>query len=599
MKNSKVLLLLLFLAAPVWSSNSDDYEIVEPEMTVLSYNGQTGGRMITSIAENGQFLRVLIVFVQFKDDNYNPNWSEWPVGQAPTNWMNANMIDQTLSQNSTNGNLTHYYTEMSMEHFKVIGGFHHAITQYTRQEYINMDKDRGDINKEILQAMDNSGFDFAPYDNWTKSAEYDHSWGPDGEVDMIWMVYRNISKDMADPGWWAYQLSFAGRYLDAVQNEWKYRIWSGEASLGFAGILSVDGGSRTIDLNGYGLVSGVNIMAATNGLWYVNRTIKHEFGHHLLGGFEMHTNYGCWGMMGAYGSRSSMVNAFERHRLGWINLIQYDYNPLLPFALGDYLNTGDALRIKIPGSSPERYYYIENHQKLSAFDDIDATSDGKGLYVLYQGGNANGNDDIYFYNAEGRAEWTYIRNENRPSDGASLPVFERGLQNESNGQFDTYKINYYDPNDAENKSSFVYAFSNESGQTVWETKYRGDGKDMLKPGVNEVLSPWSNPSLENVSLHVIDDNGTLKVYQYVETNTQKNSPPVKPQNFAGTEQSNHPKLTWDANTEPDLQHYEVWKKVNCQAESKFPQFAEFKIPQFVSCCQLIIMFLQTIPSFFS
>ncbi len=37
-------------------------------------------------------------------------------------------------------------------------------------------------------------------------------------------------------------------------------------------------------------------------------------------------------------------------------------------------------------------------------------------------------------------------------------------------------------------------------------------------------------------------------------------PPLTPQNFSGTWYSDHPKIYWTANTEPDFKEYEVWKK---------------------------------------
>lgn len=205
---------------------------------------------------------------------------------------------------------------------------------------------------------------------------------------MIWMVYRNIDNDLPNPGYTAYQLGFGGIYWDPISNSWKYSRYSGEASLGYGGILSVDNGARAIDLGGYGLVSGLTMMMGYNGLGYVKNVLIHEFGHHLLGGTEMHfSNAGLWGMLGGYGSRSQMVNSWERHRLGWINPMQFNYNPLLPVALQDFITTGQALRILIPGSNPPKYYYLENHQRLSLFDNMDLTNDGKGIYVLYQPAN--------------------------------------------------------------------------------------------------------------------------------------------------------------------------------------------------------------------
>lgn len=511
MKTIEKYLLLCFILLSSFSypQYKVEYEIVEPPMEKLASSEQPGGRMIASIAENGKYVRVLIVFVQFKDDNWNPNWSEWPKNSAPTNWMNTNIIDQTTNQNTNNQNLTHYYTVMSMGHYKVIGNTYHWVTSNTRSEYLSMGWHRGNINRQILQEMD-SFIDYAPYDKWSKNAEYSHSWGADGEVDMIWMVYRNIDNDLPNPGYTAYQLGFGGIYWDPISNSWKYPRYSGEASLGGGGILTVDNGTRTIDLGGYGLVSGLTMMMGYNGLGYIKNVLIHEFGHHLLGGTEMHfSNAGLWGMMGGYGSRSQMVNSWERHRLGWINPMQYNYNPLLPIALQDFVTTGQALRILIPGSNPPRYYYLENHQRLSPFDNMDLTNDGKGVYVLYQ--PANDEFSMSFLNAEGKALWTKEACVTYPNSNTIVPVFKRGIQSPS-GYFDTEKIPYLScVNNQTTVSDPILAFIDPAtNQTIFQAKFSGDGRDMLSPGYVEVFNSVSNPSVQGISFQVISENNQFE-----------------------------------------------------------------------------------------
>lgn len=527
-------------------------EIIEPAMVTLSQPlpDQVGGRYITSIAENGQYLRVLIVFVQFKDDNWNTGWAEWPKNGAPSGWMGTNIIDQTVGQNSANNNLTHYYTVISMGRYKVIGDCYNVITKNTRDEYINMGYNRGYINKQLLQNLDGA-VNYSLYDNWTKSSEFSNSWGPDGEVDMIWMVYRNIGEDRANPALTAYQLGFGQDNYNGT-----YSKWSGEASLGWGGILNVSGG-KTIDLNGYGMVSGVTLMMGYNGFGYIKNTIIHEFGHHLIGGMEAHIQTGVWGMMAGYGSRSQMVNSYERHRLQWTTSQQYDYNPANPITLADYITTGQTLRIKVPGSSPARYYLLENHQRSSSFDNIDRTADGKGIYVLYQGGVNNNN--ISFYNAEGRADWSFDHYAIHPLVGVQVPVFRKSSQNPIGGSFDTQTITYFDPNASQYKLAPIEAYT-INGADYFEPLFAGDGKDEMKPNYVEVFSPWSNPSLQNVSFQVISENSQLKIIQYVEAGTTLNVSPSKPQNFHRiTSVDNHPTLQWDLNSEPDISSYKIYR----------------------------------------
>jgi hypothetical protein len=500
---------------------------------------QPGGIYMPSITENGQFVRVLILFVEFKDDQWDVDFSDWPKNHAPEDWMNTNFIDQTVDQNSTNGNITDYFTTMSLEKYKIIGDFYYHVTSKTRDEYITLGMRRGAINREILHEMDSTGFDFTAYDNWSKNAPYDFTWGPDGEIDMIWMIYRNISLDKPNSFEYAAKLGFGDSY---------WGIFSGESSLGGGGILNING-NMTIDLNGLGLVSGINIMGVKNGLWWVKSTAIHEFGHHLLGPFyEAHMQRGSWGIMSGYGLRGQVVNSYERQKLGWIIPKQYDYNTSDPIILGDYVTTGDALIIKIPGTS--RCYRIENHQRISPLDDIDWTSDGKGIYVLYQGGDYN--IDNYFYSADGKAIWTFDHFGVHPN-GAQVPIFLRGRQDNINGRFDTEAIPYFNPNTQEQEWSVIEGFVNSDGVDTFQPLFKGDGKDMMRPGYVEVFSPWSNPSLESVAFQVISEDDKIKIIQKVETGTQIDLPPAKPQNLNADSNSNYfPAIKWDANIEPDI-----------------------------------------------
>ena len=545
------LLFFIFLSRELLAQYNIQYQIIEPDMAVTSTTtDQPGGYYITSVAKNGQYVRALIVFVQFKDDNWNTSWSEWPKNQAPTNWMGTNIIDQTVTQNSTNNNLTHYFTVMSKGEFKLIGNTFHIVTPNTRDEYITMGYDRGDINRQLLSKMDtdpNYNIDFSIYDNWIKSGtgNANQTWGQDNEVDMIFMIYRNICEDRNLT--LAYNLGFAS-------SSQKY---SGEASLGGGGILSVDAGSRNIDLGGFGMVSGINAFTGYNGFSYTKSIVIHEFGHHLLGGMNFHIKTGVWGIMAGYGSRCQVVNSYERHRLKWITCSENTANTT--YTLTDYLTTGNAVRIPIPSTTD--YYYIENHQRLNTLDNIDHSSStaGKGVYVLYQSGTDN--DDIDFYNAEGRSIWSFVHYATHPN-GATVPVFSEGLQNNSTGKFDTEKITYIDPNTSATVSSTIEAYYVDNTD-VFYPLFSGDGKDAMSPNYVEVLNPQSNPSLSNVGIYVYLENDQIKLNQYRVSGTLYDSPPSQPQNLQVTSSVDyHPYLTWDTNSESDISSYQVWRKMD-------------------------------------
>jgi len=87
--------------------------------------------------------------------------------------------------------------------------------------------------------------------------------------------------------------------------------------------------------------------------------------------------------------------------------------------------------------------------------------------------------------------------------------------------------------------------------------------------VEDILSstpPWNNdpnhPSTRILMLNQSNqyimtesiDAGEGRLYRIININ------PSIPQNFSGTWYNNHPKIYWTANTEPDFDHYEVWKK---------------------------------------
>ena len=85
------------------------------------------------------------------------------------------------------------------------------------------------------------------------------------------------------------------------------------------------------------------------------------------------------GMMGKL-QTFFMANAWERWYNGWVELItgtthaNSDVQGAASltatngeFTLRDYVTTGDVMRIKLPNSA--QYLWLENHQRLSAFDD--------------------------------------------------------------------------------------------------------------------------------------------------------------------------------------------------------------------------------------
>ena len=294
-------------------------------------------------------LNVLIVFAEFPDDKFDTTNTKWIKRNAPQN-MNS-WIDQTWSSNPTQGSLTHYFNEMSGNKLHFIGKVAHAVAPHTRSWYItnHLRAGRGYATKDIIQKLD-STWGFAEFDNWQRISDYTYNNVPDTCLDMVIFVWRNAVADR----------SGAADSLDFVSNE---------ADLGFVGDISVDGGLRKV--NTYSLGSGVTIKNYLNQDPF--RTVVHEFSHYLLGGNEMHNGFGFWAMLSAWGARTYVANAFERYRLGWVaDSTTYTINnttqTLTNVTLSDYVTGRNAYRFVINSSQLE-YFFVENHQKLSFWEN--------------------------------------------------------------------------------------------------------------------------------------------------------------------------------------------------------------------------------------
>lgn len=130
--------------------------------------------------------------------------------------------------------------------------------------------------------------------------------------------------------------------------------------------------------------------------------LKHEFNHLLLGGnnfhsgggnaaqFESHTLcvQGGWSLMGGASSSLLSCSGWDRDRLGWRpadatfrieardlqgRAVNGDLDPIAgdtgTFALRDFVNSGDALRIRlpfIPGDEHPQWLWVENHRTYAS-----------------------------------------------------------------------------------------------------------------------------------------------------------------------------------------------------------------------------------------
>jgi hypothetical protein len=161
-----IICLLSFGFSPLAMAQIEgDYECV-PEGG--SYSAiQPGGLYIPA----RDTFHVLVVFVEFPDDAFDVNNPKWPKGQPPE-YLNT-FVDSTAFVNSQNGNMSHYFREMSMGTFTLTGkGVHVVLSQTRRWYYDNYGHQNiyGLLNRDALLKVD-SMISFKPFDRWTRTGD--------------------------------------------------------------------------------------------------------------------------------------------------------------------------------------------------------------------------------------------------------------------------------------------------------------------------------------------------------------------------------------------------------------------------------------------
>ncbi len=578
------IVVLLFLTSLAQDSFDDWYCSVPGDSSYIYNENQQGGKFLTSTGN----LHVLIVFVEFPDDSFQISYPLWPKTQpasAPT-FINT-FIDQTPSVNSTNGNLTHYFREMSDGNFILTGSVYHMVTRYTRQEYINQGKKRADINKEILMRLD-SLISFASFDNWKKVSDYSHVQEPDGFVDMVFMIYRNVGEE--DP-----------RNCDSTSSTKKLLdfCYGGQTKLGF-NVITVDDGARKI--NGfYGATIVYGALRGAGGAWSLevppNRVFAHELAHYW---FPFTNNYhnggGFWAILNNWGRRLlkssngfSPVNSWEREALDWHEpvFLPYGSGNFENLVLTDFITTNKSYKLQLPSSNPKEYLRLEYHAKKSMFDVTDESDNSvQGLYVLHQFIKFFPDTEFVLIPSDGRWKWKTEEIYCSPSSNWKVLVFEYDSLDAVNGFYDSQIVSCTCPTTPQcaaccvgcndkNKvkcPSWIHAYRDRlTGELMLWPKFRGDGKDAYTPTLNNVISTWSNPGVVTskkqkvyLSIEIISQqNDSLIFNVYMDSAFAILSPPGKIQDLVlVSSANNHPLLKWSPNKEPDFAYYEVWKKKN-------------------------------------
>ncbi|MEO8512066.1 MAG: T9SS type A sorting domain-containing protein [Ignavibacteria bacterium] len=570
----------------------------------LSSNIQSSfvGTMVHKTPVPGQFLRILILYVRFPDDNLVGNnmngFAVWPDPTMPRP-LNPYTTDHSFidsAEGDPNVNfmeryrqytISDYFCEMSRGEFDVVGDEYSVLLPHTSTEYKEMGYNCSQINEEAIKLADAQyNIDFSRYNNWT----YDPDgwiWAPgggDNYADMIVMEYRKA------PG-----------YPD--ESNWFIDInipVSGISDLGQMNGFILDGVNISSG-------SGVTCLSVLQNYTKMTQIMLHELSHrYFFNHFEI-------GLMTGVEHSCLNYSPFERKTLEYISPIEITF-PYLEqtqtYTLGDYISTGDIIELELPVTGEK--YYIANHQKVSVYDGISRGGkncwkinaaqqdpycpDGKGLYIYHQMNASRCNEfkEVKLVQADGKYDWYIDRMVPYfiPEFNFTIPLFER-LNGNVRGKSEFHQVidsvftNMQEVTDnpcSDNPDDYFVTYD-----------WLGDGKDAYNMGYDELLSPYSNPSSvtcsgfqTGLSIKLLEQDsvtGSIKIKIYYNDKLAlQELAPAKPKNlktskfiFEPSTGRFHPSLSWDKNTEPDFMgvpldhgHYNIYRGVlaDCNPDSE-------------------------------
>ncbi|MCX6135125.1 MAG: right-handed parallel beta-helix repeat-containing protein [Ignavibacteriales bacterium] len=404
-------------------------------------------------------IKAYVVFVQFKDQSITD--ANWPANSLP-NW-GASFVASSVDQNGNypTGSLSKRMYGFSNGALHVIGDYYPQVvlTDLNANEYSSY----GQVNYEILQRIDQN-VNFALYDNFNYSGDYDVVPGADNRVDLVILIYRSVPQT-APYFWW------------------------GIAELGFDSCPTNDNG-RVI----YGGAPGSGLTVAfhpNDGAGTVMPfddavgLAVHETSHFFFGRGHFIHNFATLGAMSDENGGSSF-NSVERRWLGWMDFTYPSSDPTT-VTLRDFFTTRDACAVQIGTSN--QWFVIENRQRIDPLDKAPYP----GVYVYFFDGYYWGGLDIV--SADGRWNWAW----NYSSQQA-----EKSSANPSTGRS---KLQLVDLAGVDRKPP----------------GFNGDSLDPFNFGYKTTLVPNANPSsytrdgmLSNIAMQLVSANDgafTIKIYK--------------------------------------------------------------------------------------
>jgi len=503
-------------------------DMVEEEVFFVSHHGR-------HLPEEGE-VKALVIYVQFPDDDYTDN-IPWPLDEYP----DAPLGNDYLAPNVDNsGNsyrdysISDYFYKMSNGQYHVYGDVYPSIvyTTHTSQWYRDNNKHFGHINKQVLLSLDNS-IDFSDYDNWTVNGVSSFQNIPDGEVDMIFIIYRRL---------------FC--YEDSTPHNCTHFGLTGHiARLSLLNVPNIQTNDNvTINMQSFPQ-SGVTItkgyrMTESNAVsvW------AHEYSHYLFGAFHI-GGFGKNGLMeGWYPGRPHAgwqmgmgMHSQEKFILGYLDFIDGGQDGV--YYLQDYLTSNDAIKVPLPN---DESFTIEYRQQISIYD----REYNSGLIISHI---KNNRVDIEC--ADSNWNWEFCEPDK--------------IQREStlvNG-IDGLDIIYVNGNVQDYKSDVDDLCEGESVQV------HGDDVDSWNVGYKTLFATWTSPNtvhgwnndnsgFTDISIELLEMNNVFAVISI-----NHNSPPKTPSSFRITGRiGQKAKPKWAPNNEQDHVGYKLYRKLDGQTD---------------------------------
>ncbi len=475
-----------------------------------SLKKSVGLAAISSIPTSGT-LKVLVIMCKFKDDTFDlsPHTDPWPSSHVGMPSFANSLLSPTVQESYPDPSLSGYFHDMSHGALDIIGDEVFYEPLLNQSDYFpSSGRDIGDLSEEIIRGVDGL-VDFSDYDN-----------DGDGVVDMIMICFRFANTLALDP-------NFPEKYNGVAS-------LTGFTNFGSGSSITLDG--TIIEAGTFGSGTFSEACASIHDALSVN---IHEFGHYLFGAGH-YEGVGFHGVMD--GSGTGIMHTYEKEILGWITptVVSSDTSNV---SITDAISNNSAYKI-FTGSGGE-YFLIENHQRLNFYENSflkhnggALRSPGTGLLITHIRPGVSKAQQLDIESAFGRWNW---------QKSGTRYVFP-------------FAVNTENPTGGEDKLDLRRKSTTSGTQT--HPDFLGSQDDFFNKGGKEMFYPWSNPNTSpdasSIAVEIVDKTGNNIIVNF----HVGNAPPAKPTNLQVASVNNRPRLTWDANSEPDIAGYYVFRSEN-------------------------------------